>query len=104
MTASSLSPRQPVPTSPVLNSSTKSRTKSSKKSSQEAKDERLNFRANERLVSILAQLKDEYGITMSESIRRGVALFSIAKKESNKGRTLAFIDQEGKVVSEVHTI
>jgi hypothetical protein len=56
------------------------------------------------LVSILAQLKDEYGITMSESIRRGVALFSIAKKESTKGRTLAFIDQEGKVVSEVHTI
>jgi hypothetical protein len=100
MTASSLSPRQPVPTSPVPNSS----KKSSKKSSQEAKDERLNFRANERLVSILAQLKDEHGITMSESIRRGVALFSIAKKESTKGRTLAFIDQEGKVVSEVHTI
>ena len=96
MTKSSLSPRQPVPTSPVPNSS--------KKPSQEAKDERLNFRANERLVSILAQLKDEYGITMSESIRRGVALFSIAKRESAKGRSLAFIDQEGKVVSEVHTI
>ena len=96
MTASSLSLRQPVPTSPVLDSS--------KKPSQEAKDERLNFRANERLVSILAQLKDGYGITMSESIRRGVALFSIAKRESAKGRSLAFIDQEGKVVSEVHTI
>jgi hypothetical protein len=96
MTASSLSPRQPVPTSSVPNSS--------KKPSQEAKDERLNFRANERLVSILAQLKDEYGITMSESIRRGVALFSIAKKESAKGRSLAFIDKDGKVVSEVHTI
>jgi hypothetical protein len=96
MTASSLSPRQPVPTSSVPNSS--------KKPSQEAKDERLNFRANERLVSILAQLKDEYGITMSESIRRGVALFSIAIKESSKGKTLAFIDQEGKVVSEIHTI
>ena len=96
MTKSSLSPRQPVPTSSVPNSS--------KKPSQEAKDERLNFRANERLVSILAQLKDEYGITMSESIRRGVALFSIAKRESAKGRSLAFIDQEGKVVSEVHTI
>jgi hypothetical protein len=104
MTASSLSPRQPVPNSLVPNSSKKSSKKSCKKSSQEAKDERLNFRANERLVSILAQLKDEYGITMSESIRRGVALFSIAKKESTKGRTLAFIDQEGKVVSEVHTI
>lgn len=94
MTASSLSPRQPVPTSPVPNSSNTP--------SQEAKDERLNFRANERLVNILAQLKDEYGLTISESIRRGVVLFSIAKKESAKGRTLAFIDQEGKVVSEVH--
>jgi hypothetical protein len=71
---------------------------------QETKDERLNFRANERLVSILSQLKDEYGITMSESIRRGVALFSIAKKESAKGRTLAFIDGDGNVVSEVHSI
>jgi hypothetical protein len=100
MTTSSLSPRQPVPTSSVPNSS----AKSSKKPSQEAKDERLNFRASERLVSILAQLKDEYGISMSESIRRGVALFSIAKKESAKGRSLAFIDQDGKVVSEVHTI
>jgi len=55
-------------------------------------------------VSILAQLKDEYGITMSERIRRIVALLSIAKKESSKGRSLAFIDQDGKVVSEVHTI
>ncbi len=96
MTTSSLSPRQPVPTSSVPNSSNKP--------SQEAKDERLNFRASERLVSILAQLKDEYGITMSERIRRIVALLSIAKKESSKGRSLAFIDQEGKVVSEVHTI
>lgn len=95
MTSSSLSPRQPVPTPSVPNSS--------KKPSQEAKDERLNFRASERLVSILAQLKDEYGITMSESIRRGVALFRL-QKESSKGRSLAFIDQDGKVVSEVHTI
>lgn len=76
---------------------------SSKHPSQESNHERLDF-ASERLVSILAQLKEEYGITMSESIRRGVALFSIAKKESIKGTTLLFIDLEGKVVSEVHTI
>jgi hypothetical protein len=48
--------------------------------------------------------RDRYGITMSERIRRGVALFSIANKELTKGRTLAFIDQEGKVVSEVYTV
>lgn len=60
MAASSLSRRQPNPASSL--------PASNKNPSQEAKDERLNFRANERLAGILAQLKDEYGITMSESI------------------------------------
>ena len=76
----------------------------SSKTSQEAKGERLNFRASERLVGLLAQLNAEHGITMSESIRRGVALFAIAKKELDRGRTLAFVDQDGKVAVEVHSI
>ena len=76
----------------------------SSKTSQEAKGERINFRASERLVGLLTQLKSKHGITMSESIRRGVALFAIAKEELDKGRTLAFVDQDGKVAVEVHSI
>ena len=72
--------------------------------SNEAKDERLNFRASGQLVAVLSDLKNKYGISMSESIRRGVTLFSLAKREAAKGRTMAFLDEDGKVVAEVHSI
>ncbi len=56
------------------------------------------------MLSLLSQLKDEFGINMSESIRNGVALFFIAKQEEKKGRRLAFIDETGKVTAEVHPL
>jgi hypothetical protein len=64
----------------------------------------VNVRANERMLLLLSQLKDEFGISTSESIRRGVGLFFIAKQEEKKGRQLAFIDENGDVVVEVHTL
>lgn len=64
----------------------------------------VNVRATERMLSLLSQLKDEFGINMSESIRNGVALFFIAKQEEKKGRRLAFIDETGKVAAEVHPL
>ncbi len=54
-----------------------------------------------RMISLLADLKKNHNLRMSESIRKGVALLHIAMKEQAKGMKLAFIDQEGKVSSEV---
>jgi len=62
----------------------------------------VNVRATERMLSLLSQLKDEFGINMSKSIRNGVALFFIAKQEEKKGRKPTFIDETGKIVSEVY--
>jgi hypothetical protein len=43
-----------------------------------------------------------YGISWSESIRRGVALLLTAKKASDKGFSLALVDGEGKLVTEIY--
>lgn len=64
----------------------------------------VNVRANERMLFLLSQLKDEFGISTSESIRRGVSLFFIAKQEEKRGRKLAFIDENGNVAVEVHSL
>jgi hypothetical protein len=77
-------------------------TKASTPKSKEGKV--VNIRATERMLSLLSQLKDEFGINMSESIRNGVALFFIAKQEEKKGRRLVFIDETGKVAAEVHPL
>jgi len=65
---------------------------------------RINLRVNERLISILADLKEQKGMTMPESIRKGVGLLHIAMTEQSKGRRLAFIDEQSNVVAEVHAI
>lgn len=67
------------------------------------KAERIEFRATGDLLKLLNTLKDESGISMSESIRRGVALFSIAKKEAERGSKLVFM-QNGEIVGEVENI
>jgi hypothetical protein len=64
----------------------------------------VNVRANERMIFLLSELKKEFGVNTSESIRRGVGLFFIAKQEEKKGRRLAFIDENSNVVVEVHSL
>lgn len=68
-----------------------------------AKAERVEFRATGELLRLLNALKDESGIPMSESIRRGVVLYSIAKEEAEKGAKLVFM-QNGEIVGEVENI
>ena len=68
-----------------------------------AKEERVEFRASGGLLQILNELRDNYGLSRSESIRKAVALFFIAKREYKKGNKLAVIDNEGKIVSEVYS-
>lgn len=67
------------------------------------KDERLEFRVSGGLLRILNELKTKYGINMSESIRRGVALYSIATKETRKGSRLVFM-RNNEIVGQVDDI
>ena len=64
----------------------------------------LNDVANERMLFFLSHLKSEFGIGMKESIRKGVALFFMAKQEEKKGRRLAFIDDDNNVVVELNSL
>jgi|LakMenEpi03Aug12_release.lakeMendotaPanAssembly.Ray.scaffolds.fasta_scaffold2071365_2 hypothetical protein len=68
-----------------------------------AKEERVQFRASGGLLAVLDELKESYGLSRSESIRRAITLFFIAKREQRKGFGLAVIDEHGAVVGEVHS-
>ncbi len=70
---------------------------------ESAKQELVEFRASGGLLQILNELRDNYRLSRSESIRRAVALFFIAKREQKKGHRLAVIDKDGTVVSEVYS-
>lgn len=41
---------------------------------------------------------------MSDSLRKGVGLFFMAKQEEKKGRRLAFVDENNNVVVEVQPL
>ena len=56
------------------------------------------------MLFFLSQLKSEFGISMSESLRKGIGLFFLVKQEEKKGRRLAFIDEANNVVVEVHSL
>lgn len=64
----------------------------------------VNVRANEKMLLVLGQLKSEFGINMSESLRKGADLLFLAKRQEQKGRRLAFIDNDDNVVVEVQTL
>ena len=99
-TATAASGRRSRERIPIADNSTSKATASPVKSEGKT----VNVRANERMLFLLSQLKDEFGISTSESIRRGVSLFFIAKQEEKKGRKLAFIDENGNVAVEVHSL
>jgi hypothetical protein len=69
-----------------------------------AKEKKVFVRADEQMLSLLNQLKDELGISASESIRRGVQLYFIAKQKEKKGRQLAFVDKDSNAVVEVFSL
>jgi hypothetical protein len=69
-----------------------------------AEGKTVNVRANEKMLFFLSQLKSEFGISMSESLRKGIGLFFLVKQEEKKGRRLAFIDEANNVVVEVHSL
>jgi hypothetical protein len=63
----------------------------------------VNVRANEKMLFILGQLKSEFGISMSDSMRKGADLLFLVKRQEAKGRRLAFIDENDNVVVEVQS-
>ena len=69
-----------------------------------AEGKTVNVRASEKMLFFLSQLKNEFGISMSESLRKGIGLFFLVKQEEKKGRRLAFIDEANNVVVEVHSL
>ena len=59
---------------------------------------------NKKMLFFLSQLKSEFGISMTESLRKGVALFFMAKQEEKNGKRLAFIDNDNNVVVELNSL
>lgn len=55
----------------------------------------------ERMLSFLSELKADFGISMSESVRQAVSLFFIAKQEERKGHRLVFVDKSGRVATRI---
>jgi hypothetical protein len=64
----------------------------------------VNVRANERMLFILSQLKNNFGVSMSESLRKGLSLFFIAKQQEKQGRKLVFLDKDGNVAVELESL
>lgn len=59
---------------------------------------------NEKMLFILGQLQKEFGISMSDSIRKGVDLLFVAKRQEYRGQRLAFIDSDDNIVMEIQNV
>jgi hypothetical protein len=74
------------------------------KSSTGKDDQRtINVRANEQFLQILGLLKDEFGLSMSDSIRQGVSILFTIKRQTKKGRRVVFVDSDGNVILEFNS-
>lgn len=59
---------------------------------------------NEKFLFILDQLKSEFGFNVSESLRKGVNLLFVTKRQEQRGRRVAFIDESNNIVMEIQTL
>lgn len=55
----------------------------------------------DRLISMLADLKANKNMGMSQSIRKGVSLLHIAMKEAERGNRLVSVDENDKITAEI---
>lgn len=72
--------------------------------STKSEKERIHFRATKAMVAALSELKKSYGMSMSDSIRRGVMLMLIAKRGETNNKRLALVNQDNAVVTEIELI
>jgi hypothetical protein len=57
-------------------------------------NERIHFRASRTTITALHELKNKYGISMSDSIRKGIAIYLMAKRFEASGQHLCFVNPE----------
>jgi hypothetical protein len=59
---------------------------------------------SEKFLFILDKLKSEFGFNVSESLRKGVNLLFVAKRQEQKGLRVAFIDDSNNIVMEIQSL
>ncbi|MFE5680255.1 hypothetical protein ACFQ7B_35575 [Streptomyces erythrochromogenes] len=58
---------------------------------------RLSVNINNDTAETLKRIKNEKGISITEAIRRSVALFDLVEREVTKGGKLQIVDRDGGV-------
>ena len=66
-----------------------------------SKFRRLNLNLPERTFQELRRLASETGRSLTEMIRVAISLLKVAIEEEGRGRKLAVIDEEGRVIKEI---
>jgi hypothetical protein len=67
-------------------------------------NERIHFRASRTTISALRELKNKYGISMSDSIRKGIAIYLMAKRCEETNQRLSFVNQDTGAITEIKLI
>jgi hypothetical protein len=67
-------------------------------------NERIHFRANRTTITALHELKNKYGISMSDSIRKGIAIYLMAKRCEETNQRLSFVNQDTGATTEIKLI
>ncbi len=65
---------------------------------------RLNLDLTPEAYALLQKLSNESGKNMAEVLRTGLALYGIAQEEEQKGRNLAVVDGDDKVIKQIVTV
>lgn len=53
---------------------------------------------------MLSELKKLHGMSMSDSIRKGIALFMIAKRGEARSQRLALVNEDGSIATEINLV
>ena len=78
-------------------------SQSEKKSSKIKDKKRLNLELTPEAYELLQKLAEESGKNMADVLRTGLALYGISQEESQKGRNLAVVDEDDKVIKQIVT-
>lgn len=65
---------------------------------------RLNLELTVDNYELLQKLANESGKNMAEVLRTGLALYGLAQEEGQKGRNLAVVDEDDKVLKQIVTL
>jgi hypothetical protein len=67
-------------------------------------NERIHFRASRTTITALHELKNKYGISMSDSIRKGIAIYLMVKRCEETNQRLSFVNQDTGATTEIQLI